>query len=234
MLNPKIQDAFNHHLNQEFFSAYLYLSMASYLEARNLSGMAQWMRIQVQEELFHGSKFIDFVHERGGRVVLKAIEAPKIDWDSPLQVFEEAYQHECVISGMINKLVDLAIAESDHAANSFLQWFVNEQVEEEATVETIVNKLRMVGDNGVALFMLDNELGNRTAAPAPAGRISDRWWACAAPTHGDDGAGLAVALVPPYGCSACGCCRVGPAQCRPTTSHPSCRSISGPGSSSGC
>ena len=166
MLNPKIQDAFNHHLNQEFFSAYLYLSMASYFEARNLSGMAQWMKIQFQEELQHGSKFFDFIHERGGRVMLKAIEAPKTDWDSPLRAFEEAYEHECAISGMINQLVDLALAESDHAANSFLQWFVNEQVEEEATVDAIVEKLRLVGENGVALFMLDNELGKRAAEPA--------------------------------------------------------------------
>ncbi len=166
MLNPKIQDAFNHHLNQEFFSAYLYLSMASYFEARNLSGMAQWMRIQAQEELLHGAKFFDFVHERGGRVVLAAIAAPKTDWDSPLHAFEDAYEHECAISAMINKLVDLAIAESDHAANSFLQWFVNEQVEEEATVEAIVDKLKLVGDHGVALFMLDAELTKRAVQPA--------------------------------------------------------------------
>ena len=148
MLNPKIQDAFNDHLNEEFFSAYLYLSMASYLESKNLSGMAQWMRLQFQEELNHGSKFIDFVNERGGRVLLQAIKAPKTEWESPLNAFEEAYQHECVISGMINRLVDLSIAESDHAANSFLQWFVNEQVEEEASVEAIVEKLKLVGDNG--------------------------------------------------------------------------------------
>jgi ferritin len=141
--------------------------MAAYLEAENLSGMAQWMRMQAQEELAHGAKFFDFVNERGGRVILKSIETPPTEWESPLHVFDAAYKHECAISGMINKLVDLSIAESDHAANSFLQWFVNEQVEEEATVEAIVQKLKMVGDNGVALFMLDSELGKRTAeAPA--------------------------------------------------------------------
>ncbi len=166
MLNPKIQDAFNHHLNQEFFSAYLYLSMASYFEAQNLSGMAQWMRVQFQEELAHGLKFFDFVHERGGRVLLESIATPKTEWDSPLHAFEEAYEHECAISGMINRLVDLALAESDHAANSFLQWFVNEQVEEEATVDAIVQKLKLVGNNGVALFMLDNELGGRVTESA--------------------------------------------------------------------
>ena len=163
MLNAKIQESFNDHLNEEFFSAYLYLSMASFLESKNLSGMAQWMRLQFQEELNHGAKFIDFINDRGGRVTLQAIKAPKTEWESPLNAFEEAYQHECAISGMINRLVDLAIAESDHAANSFLQWFVNEQVEEEASVEAIVEKLRLVGDNGVALFMLDGELGKRPA-----------------------------------------------------------------------
>lgn len=162
MINPKIQAAFNHHINEELFSAYLYLSMASYFEAKSLSGMAQWMRIQAQEELLHATKFFDFVHERGGRVMLEPIAAPQADWDAPVHAFEDAYKHECVISGMINKLVDLAIAESDHAANSFLQWFVNEQVEEEATVEAIVDRLQLVGDHGVALFMLDAELAKRT------------------------------------------------------------------------
>jgi ferritin len=163
MLKPKIQDALNEHLNEELFSAYLYMSMASYFEAKNLSGMAQWMKTQVQEELMHGVKFFDFVHDRGGQAILAQIAAPKSNWDSPINAFEEAYAHECHISSRINKLVDLAIAESDHALNTFLQWFVNEQVEEEATVEAIVDKLRMVGDNGVAMFMLDAELGKRTA-----------------------------------------------------------------------
>jgi ferritin len=149
MLKPKIQDALNEHLNEELFSAYLYMSMASYFEAKNLSGMAQWMKTQVQEELTHGVKFFDFVHDRGGQAILAEIAAPKSNWDS-----------------RINKLVDLAIAESDHALNTFLQWFVNEQVEEEATVEAIVDKLRMVGDNGVAMFMLDAELGKRTTMAA--------------------------------------------------------------------
>ena len=101
-------------------------------------------------------------------VFLKAINEPKTEWESPLNAFEEAYQHECAISGMINRLVDLSIAESDHAANSFLQWFVNEQVEEEAAVDAIVEKLKLVGDNGVALFMLDGELGKRTAESGDA------------------------------------------------------------------
>jgi ferritin len=168
MLDAKIQDALNKHLNEEFFSAYLYMSMAAYFEALNMSGMAQWMKTQVQEELSHGVKFFDFIHDRGGRTNLTQIAAPKTDWDSPLNAFQEAYEHEQHISSCINKLVDLAIAESDHALNTFLQWFVNEQVEEEATVEAIVQKLQLVGDNGVALFMLDGELGKRTAVEAEA------------------------------------------------------------------
>ncbi len=168
MLKPKIQEALDDHLNQELFSAYLYMSMAAYFEAQNLSGMGQWMKVQTQEELMHGAKFFDFVHDRGGHVTLQAIAAPKTEWTSPLNAFEEAYAHECEISARINGLVDLAIAESDHALNSFLQWFVNEQVEEEATVEAIVDKLKLVGDNGVALFMVDGELGSRPALAAGA------------------------------------------------------------------
>ena len=113
-------------------------------------------------------EFFDFVHDRGGQIILQAIDAPKNSWESPLNAFQEAYEHECLISQKINKLVDLAIAESDHAANTFLQWFVTEQVEEEATVEAIVQKLKLVGGDGVALFMLDAELGKRAALPAAA------------------------------------------------------------------
>jgi ferritin len=163
MLDAKIQDALNKHLNEELFSAYVYMSMGAYFESLNLSGMAQWMNTQVQEELVHASKFVGFIHDRGGRVILAEIAAPKTDWDSPLNAFEEAYAHERHISSCIGKLLDLAIAENDHPLNTFLQWFVNEQVEEEATVEAIVQKLKLVGDNGVALFMLDGELGKRTA-----------------------------------------------------------------------
>jgi ferritin len=163
MLDAKIQDALNKHLNEEFFSAYLYMSMAAYFESLNMSGMAQWMKTQVQEELMHGAKFVDFIHDRGGRVELMQIAAPKIEWDSPLNAFEEAHEHERHISSCIGKLVDLSNAEGDHPLHTFLQWFVNEQVEEEATVDAIVQKLRLVGDNGVALFMLDGELGKRTA-----------------------------------------------------------------------
>jgi len=165
MLNPKIQDAFNEQINKELFSSYLYLSMAAYFESQSFTGMAQWMRIQTQEENMHAMKFYDFIHERNGRVTLTEIAAPKTEWQGPLDAFEEALKHEQMITASINALADLALAEKDHAAHSFLQWFVNEQVEEEASVQAIIDKLNLVGDNGVALFMIDQELGQR---PAPA------------------------------------------------------------------
>ena len=167
MLSSKIQDAFNDQINAELFSSYLYLSMSAYFESQNLKGMASWMQVQAQEEHAHAMKFFDFIHERGGKVVLAKLDAPKVEWSSPLQAFEEAYKHECMISGRINDLVNLAINEKDHAANVFLQWFVTEQVEEEATAQEIRDKLRLVSGNPVALFMIDQELAGRTPPAAP-------------------------------------------------------------------
>ena len=166
MLNPKIQDALNEQVNAELYSAYLYLSMSAYLDSENLKGMANWMRIQAQEEMTHVMKFYDFIHDRDGQVILKAIEGPKTEWNSPLEIFEEALAHERLVSGLINDLVNLAMSENDHMAATFLQWFVTEQVEEEANVKEIVDKMKMVGDNGVARFMLDGELSQRAPAPA--------------------------------------------------------------------
>lgn len=160
-MNQKIQDALNKQLNAELYSSYLYLSMSACLELKNLMGMANWMRTQAREELEHAMKYFDFIHERNGQVTLTQVDAPKTQWDSPLGVFENAYQHEQSISKTIHKIVDLSISENDHAANNFLQWFVTEQVEEEATVLLIVEKLKMIGDSGVAVFMLDAELGHR-------------------------------------------------------------------------
>jgi len=167
MLKPNIEEALNKQLNAELFSSYLYLSMSAWFESTNSPGMANWMRIQAQEELTHAMKFFDFIHERDGKVTLVQVDAPKTAWDSPLDAFQAAYEHECKVSGLINGLVDLALQESDHAANAFLQWFVSEQVEEEASALGIVDKLKLVGDNSVALFMVDGELGQRApAAPA--------------------------------------------------------------------
>ncbi len=168
MLKPKIQDAFNRQINAELYSSYLYLSMSAYFESINLKGMANWMRIQAGEEMQHAMKFYDSINERGGRVLLTQVEGPKTEWDSPLAAFDETCRHEAKVTGLINDLVDLAIKEKDHAANVFLQWFVTEQVEEEATAKEIADKLRIAGDNAGVLFMIDQELGQRTTAPATA------------------------------------------------------------------
>jgi len=165
MLSEKIQGAFNKQLNSELYSSYLYFSMAAYFESENLAGMANWMRIQTQEELQHATKFFDFILERNGKVALAGIEGPPTQWDSPLKAFEDAYAHECKVSGQINDLVDLALVEHDHAAGSFLQWFVTEQVEEEASTLAVVEQLRLMGDHGVAKYMIDQQLGQRTLGP---------------------------------------------------------------------
>jgi len=168
-MNKTIEQAFNDHLNAEFFSAYLYLSMANYLAARNLDGMAHWMRLQVEEERSHAIRFIDYMHERDGRVILQQIDQPKVEWEGPLEIFREAYEHECLITSKINALVDLAIKQNDHATTTFLQWFVTEQVEEEANVSAIVSRLEMIGDHGMGILMMDQQLAQRTITPDPAG-----------------------------------------------------------------
>lgn len=170
MLNQKVQDALNRQINAELYSSYLYLSMAAWFESQTLPGMATWMRVQAQEELMHAMKFYGFIPQRNGRVALTAIEAPKTQWSNPIEAFQEAQQHEKKVTAMINGLVDLAVAEKDHATETFLQWFVNEQVEEEASVLLIVDRLKMVGESPVAYFMLDSVLGQRTVGPAPAGQ----------------------------------------------------------------
>ncbi len=167
MFNPKMQDALNRQINAELFSSYLYLSMSAYFESVDLAGMAGWMRAQAAEEEVHAMKMFAFINQRDGRVLLDAIDKPKSEWNSPLEVFEEVYQHEQKVTALINGLVDLAETEKDYATVNFLQWFVNEQVEEESTARGICSKLKLVGDHGPALLMMDAELGSR-AAPAPA------------------------------------------------------------------
>ncbi len=167
MIKEKIQEALNKQLNAELFSSYLYLSMAAYFESINLKGFANWMRVQTQEELVHAMKFYNFIIERGGKAVLSAIEGPPTQWKSPLAVFEHAYQHEQKVTGLINNLVDLSIAEQDHATNNFLQWFVAEQVEEEASADEVVQKIKLMGDASGGLFMLDQELAQRVFTPPP-------------------------------------------------------------------
>jgi ferritin len=165
MISKKIEEALNEQVNAELYSAYMYLSMESYFKSLNLNGFANWMRVQTQEEVAHAMKIYDFVNERGGRVTLKAIEGPPTKWDSPLAVFEAVYAHEQKVTGLINDLVDLAIKEKDHATNSFLQWFVNEQVEDESSADEVVQQLKMMENAPGGMFMLDRELGQRVFTP---------------------------------------------------------------------
>jgi len=164
MLSERMQGAINKQINAELYSSYLYLSMASYFESVDLSGCARWMYAQTQEEIVHAMKMYDYVNEAGGRVILDAIEKPQESWDSPLAVFEHAFKHEQLVTSLINDLMNLAIEEKDHATQIFLQWFVSEQVEEEASASGVVNRLKLAGDHG--LFMVDKELGQR-AMPIP-------------------------------------------------------------------
>jgi len=168
MISKKMEKALNGQVNAELYSSYLYLSMESWFKTKNLNGFANWMRVQAQEEMSHAMKIYDFIDERGGRIVLKAIDGPPTEWGSPLAVFEDVYEHEQKVTGLINDLVDLSIKEKDHATNGFLQWFVSEQVEEEASADAAVQQLRMVESAPGGMFMLDRELGQRVFTPPAA------------------------------------------------------------------
>ncbi len=168
MISKELQDAMNAQMNAELYSSYLYLSMSGYFESINLPGFANWMRCQAQEELVHVMKFFTFIKDRGGRVHMSAIEGPPNEWDSPLAAFQAAYLHEQYVSSRINDLVDLAIQQKDHASNNFLQWFVAEQVEEEASADAVIQQVKLAG-NGGGLFMVDRELGTRVFVPLAVG-----------------------------------------------------------------
>ncbi len=163
MLNDKIQKALNAQMNFEMSSSYLYLSMAAYFESENYNGFAQWMKVQSGEEYGHAMKFYTYINQRNGRVNLMKIDAPKSEWKDAVEVFSETLKHEQKVTTAIDKLVELSAMEKDHATNTFLQWFVTEQVEEEATVTNILDKIKLVGDNKSGLFFLDRELGMRAA-----------------------------------------------------------------------
>lgn len=163
MINKTMQDAMNEQINKEMFSSYLYLSMAAYFEGRNLPGFANWMRLQAEEEREHAMKFYDFILERGGRVELKAIEAPKLEWGSNLEVVEEVAAHEALVTASINSLYELALKEKDYPAQIMLQWFITEQVEEESNAAQVVADLKLIEERGTAVLMLDKQLGKRQA-----------------------------------------------------------------------
>lgn len=163
MLSKTIQDAINEQIKHEINSAYLYLSMSAYCESQNLSGCASWLRLQWQEELSHALKLFTYLGERGGRVTLQAIDRPPADYKSPLDIFQQVFAHEQKVTSLINQLYAMAIKENDYATQIELQWFINEQVEEERNVAEIVAQLKMIGESGPSLLMLDRQLGARGA-----------------------------------------------------------------------
>ncbi|MGI6454084.1 MAG: ferritin [bacterium] len=161
MISEKMLQALNRQINNELYSAYLYYSMAAYFEDQNLFGFANWFKVQTKEELFHADKIYQYVNDRNGRVILEAIAAPPTTWNSLLTAFEDALKHEMEVTKMINELVDLSLAERDYPTNHFLQWFLGEQIEEEASASQLVEKMKLVGDDRSGLFLLDQELGSR-------------------------------------------------------------------------
>jgi ferritin len=160
-MNQKVERALNEQMHAEFFSFYLYLSVAAYFTARHLDGFSHWMRIQAQEEFSHAMKLFDFINERGGTVQLMALDEPQGQWDSPSAAVESVLKHERHISARINSLVDLANAENDHATAVMLHWYVSEQVEEEANADTLFHQVEMVESSPHGLLMIDRELAGR-------------------------------------------------------------------------
>ncbi len=168
MLTDKMTEALNKQINAELYSAYLYMAMAAQASYSGFPGVANWFSVQVKEELSHVEKIYNYVNSHGRHVILEAIEQPRIEYDSPLEMFETTLKHEQLVTSLINKLVDVAIEEKDHATQIFLQWFVSEQVEEEENDRNIIDHLKMVGSEGHGMFMLDKELGARVFNPPSA------------------------------------------------------------------
>ncbi len=165
MISKKVEKELNKQINAELYSAYLYLSMSAYASSLNLNGFANWLRIQFQEEQAHALLLYDYLIERGGNIVLEQIEKPQTKWKNIIDIFNEVLKHEEKVTSLINNLASVAISEKDHATNSKLQWFINEQVEEEASVNDVLNQLKMIEGKGSGLFMLDRELKQRVFIP---------------------------------------------------------------------
>lgn len=161
MISEKMEKAFNDQINAELYSEYLYLSMKAYFETLNLKGFVNWMNVQVQEEHAHAMGMFDYVHSRGGKVTLKAIEAPKTEWESPLEVFEDILKHEELVTSLINGLADVADEVKDRAALNFINWYIKEQVEEEDNVGNVLATLKLIGKDSHGLLALDKELAAR-------------------------------------------------------------------------
>jgi ferritin len=167
MLKKTVETALNKQVNAELWSSYLYLAMEAHFRSINLNGFANWMRLQAQEELMHAMKIYDYIDERDGNITLTAIAAPKGTWKTPLDVFQNTLKHERKVTSLINNLTALAEKEKDYATKNFLEWFVDEQVEEESTASNIVEQIKLAGKSSGALFILDRELAQRVASPAP-------------------------------------------------------------------
>lgn len=164
MLSKEIQDALNDQIKNEYFSSYTYLSMAAYCESINMGGFATWMRLQSEEELGHAMRLFDYVLNRDGRVVLQSIGEPQTKFKSLTEMFQIVLDHEREVTGMINRLYEQAVNENDHATTVELQWFIQEQVEEEKTAQEVLDKLKLAGDNSSALLILDTQLSERSTA----------------------------------------------------------------------
>jgi ferritin len=161
MLSKTMQDALNEQINKELFSAYLYLSMSAYFESIHLPGSAKWMRAQHDEEHLHANKFFDYVNDRGGRVTLKAIDAPQVEFKSPLAAWEMVLEHERKVTASIHRLYEVALAEKDYATQSMLKWFIDEQVEEEKNATLMVERFKQAGDHPSTLLLLDGHFTKR-------------------------------------------------------------------------
>lgn len=163
MISARLVDEINEQIKYEFYSAYMYLAMSADCADRNLTGFARWMKLQADEEVAHAMRFFDFLLERGARVELQALDQPPAKFGSPLEIMEKSLEHERFVTGRINELYALALDENDYPAQVLLQWFVTEQVEEEASIDEIVERMKMFGQDGSALLMLDTQLGARPA-----------------------------------------------------------------------
>lgn len=161
MIKKEVLEAINEQINAESYSSYMYLSMAAYFESMGLPGFANWMKVQYQEEAAHALKFFNYLSDRNGKVVLKAVEQVPVDFDGIVDVFEKTLIHENHVTDLINNLMNIAVTASDHASQSFLKWFVDEQVEEESNVEKILATLKLINGQGNGIFMMDRELGQR-------------------------------------------------------------------------
>jgi len=162
-MNKKVEKAINDQINAELYSAYLYLSMAAYAESEGLPGFGNWMKLQANEEVAHAMKFFDYVAERGGRVTLAAIDQPDVEFEGPQDLFEKTLQHEQLVTSLIHDLYALTVEEKDYASQILLQWYIEEQVEEESSANEILDQIRMAGAKGHVLLMLDRALGSRVA-----------------------------------------------------------------------